>query len=804
MADSKISALTEQSLGADDFVPIQRSTSNYRVNLMEAAVAAMRSLGSVYNIADPAYGAVNDGVTDNRAAIMAAHDAAEAAGGGVVWVPEGTWAVKPASGLCLLFNGDKVKLMGTGKTSILRFITAGSGDASVAANNFVGIAAKGSNDTATNYGASGLWVEDLRVECDTNVAGATSAVEARNAHGLIGLSHTPWSIIRGVTFGDICYHQIEINRSKNVWVENCDFGGNTESSRVQIDVAASGQNSDTPVNYLSEDVVFFNCRFAGRNTESQTLSVPRMIELDHSNLTFWRNIVFDSCEFGAVYSPSTNNYIGYIIAMDQTSTIFGEGLTITNCKFLGDSVGSTVGIRLVHTAGTIRGINISNNTFGSGYDCDGTRFAGGFKKCIEIGSGSGLTTLTGSSTVSTKYTDRTGIVIRDNVIMPRFVAGKSTSTTSAETVGIMVTATTDATIEGNFIKFPVSGGTFTAAVTDIITTTGSSSTDGMMVGDPLRFTTSGTLPAGLSLATTYYVRSVLSTTTFTVSATEGGAVVNITDTGSGTHTWANYLVNTTLTYSAAAAVAEVANLRFGNNTMIMQHDSVSVSTSLIYACIFNVKALEAASVYGFWEVTNNRLSEVGSGACVAGMVEYATSGAEVANPYIKGRWAGNIHDGSFTSQNLLQGHPSWLDDEHHLVLTADSSSITSTTVANVTGLSTRIHQSGRYKIHGEIIFTTPASTDGIKLAIDGPTGTTLALFWTIPTADTGEVTTLYTTTDAAVITTTARPASGTAWRATVDGYITTTAVGVVALQAASEVGSSTIIKAGSWLTIEAV
>ena len=81
--------------------------------------------------------------------------------------------------------------------------------------------------------------------------------------------------------------------------------------------------------------------------------------------------------------------------------------------------------------------------------------------------------------------------------------------------------------------------TFTAATNDVIT----ASAHGLVDGTRVRFTTSGTLPAGLSLATDYYVRDAASGT-FKVSATLGGSAVDITDTGSGTHTctagWASF------------------------------------------------------------------------------------------------------------------------------------------------------------------------------------------------------------------------------------------------------------------------
>jgi hypothetical protein len=72
---------------------------------------------------------------------------------------------------------------------------------------------------------------------------------------------------------------------------------------------------------------------------------------------------------------------------------------------------------------------------------------------------------------------------------------------------------------------------FTAATTDICT----SAAHGFVGGEKVILTTTGTLPAGLALATNYYVRDV-TTNTFKLSATPDGEAVNITDTGSGTHT----------------------------------------------------------------------------------------------------------------------------------------------------------------------------------------------------------------------------------------------------------------------------
>lgn len=58
----------------------------------------------------------------------------------------------------------------------------------------------------------------------------------------------------------------------------------------------------------------------------------------------------------------------------------------------------------------------------------------------------------------------------------------------------------------------------------------------LTVNTPVVLSTTGALPAGLSIATTYYVKTVLDDDTFTLSATPGGAAIDTSDAGSGTHT----------------------------------------------------------------------------------------------------------------------------------------------------------------------------------------------------------------------------------------------------------------------------
>lgn len=91
------------------------------------------------------------------------------------------------------------------------------------------------------------------------------------------------------------------------------------------------------------------------------------------------------------------------------------------------------------------------------------------------------------------------------------------------------TATDEVTIGLPYIDATV---TITIAAPGVVTW----ASHGLSVNDTIRFTTTGALPTGLAINTTYYVKQVLSPNTFTVSAAAGGAAITTSGTQSGTQT----------------------------------------------------------------------------------------------------------------------------------------------------------------------------------------------------------------------------------------------------------------------------
>jgi hypothetical protein len=80
-------------------------------------------------------------------------------------------------------------------------------------------------------------------------------------------------------------------------------------------------------------------------------------------------------------------------------------------------------------------------------------------------------------------------------------------------------------------------GTATATVTYSTTSILSLNNHGFAVGDAVVFTTTGTLPSGLSTSTVYYIISTnLGANQFSVSAAFNGSITTISGAGTGTHT----------------------------------------------------------------------------------------------------------------------------------------------------------------------------------------------------------------------------------------------------------------------------
>jgi hypothetical protein len=144
------------------------------------------------------------------------------------------------------------------------------------------------------------------------------------------------------------------------------------------------------------------------------------------------------------------------------------------------------------------------------------------------------------------------------------------------------TATDEVTIDLPYIDATV---TITIAAPGVVTW----ANHGLSVNDTIRFTTTGALPTGLAINTTYYVKEVLSANTFTVSTSAGGAAVTTSGTQSGTQTALVWY---------GVAVAAVANTAVTLATVVVPGWSMGVGGGMEIDALYSLTNSAAAKNIG--------------------------------------------------------------------------------------------------------------------------------------------------------------------------------------------------------------
>jgi hypothetical protein len=101
---------------------------------------------------------------------------------------------------------------------------------------------------------------------------------------------------------------------------------------------------------------------------------------------------------------------------------------------------------------------------------------------------------------------------------------------------------------------------------------------GLSTGTAIVFSTSGTLPTGLTPGTTYYITST-GASTFTVSATKGGAAITTTGSAGTGHTATTQPTPTTEYFTAKVMGAPVGG---GDaNSILMLNETLAVCSNVV-------------------------------------------------------------------------------------------------------------------------------------------------------------------------------------------------------------------------------
>jgi hypothetical protein len=124
-------------------------------------------------------------------------------------------------------------------------------------------------------------------------------------------------------------------------------------------------------------------------------------------------------------------------------------------------------------------------------------------------------------------------------------------------------------------------------------------TNAPQTGTAVVFSTTGSLPTGITAGVTYYVKNI-NATTFNISAAPGGANINTSGTQSGTHT-ANFVPQTRyLTSTNASSVVDVifpySNAAVNDNVVFSVTDTVG---GIIVKGLYTVYTALAANEFNF-------------------------------------------------------------------------------------------------------------------------------------------------------------------------------------------------------------
>lgn len=222
------------------------------------------------------------------------------------------------------------------------------------------------------------------------------------------------------------------------------------------------------------------------------------------------------------------------------STIRNSKLMCVSFEYVGDSVrvyDNTIGYNCLSDNPAIYAYNV---TGAANFTTQGNNLANNYGPLIlfdggtnpaflfeELEWGNGLTNLHGA------LVDMRGSI--STIYSPLMLGGTYSMNSTAGKVrtirlGNTVNAQVDKVRLGSANEFAFTNPTITIASPGVFTWNG----HGLAANDLIILSTDGALPTGLA-AGNYYVKTVLTVNTFTVSSTPGGAVINTSGTQSGNH-----------------------------------------------------------------------------------------------------------------------------------------------------------------------------------------------------------------------------------------------------------------------------
>ena len=285
---------------------------------------------AIVNVKD--YGAVGDGVTNDRVAVQAALDAGA---NRMVIFPPGRYLINKGATNTGVYVSANTHIKGIGATLVRGDVTS-----SILTNY-----PEGDSTTTAYNGRSNILIEGMTFDGMGDASTAVSGnITTWNHAENITLRNCTWLRPKG-------YHSCEVNSMKNVLIENCNFLGYvvdlalTYKEAVQVDCAVSGSlGSGAYDNTVCQNITVRNCRFGPDSYGNPAHQVAIGSHAVPSGL-FYDNITVENCIMDNTMTAAVRPYywrksiLKHVVAHNLAADVpygiraeFCDDLIISDCQ----------------------------------------------------------------------------------------------------------------------------------------------------------------------------------------------------------------------------------------------------------------------------------------------------------------------------------------------------------------------------------------------------------------------------------------------------------------------------------------